>query len=177
MTESEPNGCFAAILSVFGIKLGGITEVDAELPYRLRDDFLSAAELSFYRVLATSVGDRAVICPKVNLADVFFAVRPNQNRGHRNRIDRKNVDFLLCRPATMKPSCGVEPDDSSHARRDRQERDEFVDRVFQGEGLPLIRIPAQAAYRLAELIAMEAAIGKTWVAASISTGYAYTVVG
>lgn len=154
MSDGEPKGCLAAILSLFGINLGGPAAVGTELPYRQRDDFLSAAELSFYRVLANAVGNRAVICCKVNLADVFFVVRPNENQGYRNKIDRKHVDFLLCDPATMKPRCGVELDDSSHARRDRQDRDEFVDQVFAVAGLPLVRVPAQAAYNPTGLLAL-----------------------
>jgi hypothetical protein len=154
MTDAEPKGCLAAILSLFGIALGGPAEVGVDLPYRQRDDFLSAAELSFYRVLLNAAGNRAVVCPKVNLADVFFVVRPNENQGFRNKIDRKHVDFLLCAPATMKPLCGIELDDSSHARPDRQDRDEFVDQVFEVAGLPLVRVPAKAAYSPAGLLAM-----------------------
>jgi hypothetical protein len=89
---NRPNGCLAAILALFGLKLGSPAE----------------AEVSFYRVLANGIGSRAVVLAKVNLADIFFVVRPNENRAHRNRIDRKHVDFLLCDPATMKPLCAVE---------------------------------------------------------------------
>lgn len=154
MTDAEPKGCLAAILSLFGINLNRPSQVGAELPYRQRDDFLSAAELSFYRVLTSAVSNRFVICPKVNLADIFFVVRPNENQGYRNKIDRKHVDFLLCDPSTMKPRCGVELDDSSHARRDRQERDEFVDQAFEVAGLPLVRVPAKSAYSPAALLAL-----------------------
>ena len=154
MTDAEPKGCLAAILRLIGITLGGPQEVGLDLPYRQRDDFLSAAELSFYRVLATALGNRVVVCPKVNLADVFFVVRPNENQSYRNKIDRKHVDFLLCDPGTMKPQCGLELDDSSHARRDRQDRDEFVDDVFEVAGLPLVRVPAQSAYSPAGLLAL-----------------------
>jgi hypothetical protein len=146
MSDAEPKGCLAAILSVFGIQLDGPVTTDVDLPFRLRDDFLSAAEHSFYRVLLHAVGNRATVCPKVNLADIFFVVRSNENQRWRNKIDRKHVDFLLCDPATMKPRCGVELDDSSHARPDRRERDEFVDQVFRAAGLPLVRVPAQSAY-------------------------------
>lgn len=151
---NTPQGCLVAILSLFGIKLGHPSEASGELPYRQRDDFLSAAELSFFRVMMTALGGRAIICPKVNLADIFFVVRANENQRHRNRIDRKHVDFLLCDPTTMKPRCGVELDDSSHARRDRQERDDFVDQVFQVAGLPLVRVPAQAAYSPASVLTL-----------------------
>lgn len=154
MSDSEPKGCLAAIFGLFGINLGEPAAKGGELPYRLRDDFLSAAEHSFYRVLLIAVTNRAVVCPKVNLADLFFVVRPDENRGSRNKIDRKHVDFLLCDPATMKPWCGIELDDSSHARRDRQERDVFVDQVFQVAGLPLVRVPAQATYSPSALLTL-----------------------
>jgi hypothetical protein len=152
-SESEPKGCLTAILSLFGFNLGGSSGIIDEFPYRQRDDFLSAAELSFFRVLIASIDNRAVICPKVNLGDIFFVIRPKENWRYRNKIDRKHVDFLIC-DLTMKPRCGVELDDSSHSRNDRQKRDEFVDQVFHVAGLPLIRVPARSAYNPTELFAL-----------------------
>jgi len=143
--SSEPKGCLAAILRLFGINLGE-PRTTGELPYRLRDDFLSPAELSFYRVLRLAVKDQAVILAKVNLADIFFVSRPNENQAYRNKIDRKHVDFLLLHSETMKPLIGLELDDFSHKRVDRVERDQFVDQVFHAAGLPLIRIPARSGY-------------------------------
>jgi len=154
MTATEPQGCLAAILFLLGIRLSEPSTAAETLPYRQRDDFLSAAELSFYRVLAAAIGQRAVICPKVNLNDLFFVSQPQQNQRYRNKIDRKHVDFVLCHPETLRPACGIELDDSSHARRDRQQRDQFVEQVFQAAGLPLVRVPVRAAYRPAELLAL-----------------------
>lgn len=148
----ERDGCLTFILSLFGIRLGGPAS-DSQLPYQQRDDFLSAAELSFYRVLRQTVGDQAVVLCKVNLADIFFVAHPNQNQSYRNKIDRKHVDFLVCDPSTMKPRLGIELDDASHGRRDRQDRDEFVDSVFAAAGLPLLRIPAQVGYKPNDLLA------------------------
>jgi hypothetical protein len=51
----------------------------------------------------------------------------------------------------MQPLLGVELDDASHARKDRAERDDFVDNAFAAAGLPLLRIPAQRAYNTREL--------------------------
>jgi len=147
MLESKPQGCLAAILRLFGINLG---EPEAsrnqQFPYLLRDDFLSPAELSFFRVLQRAVRDQSVITTKVNLADIFFVAQAPKQQSYRNKIDRKHVDFLLCDPATMKPRCGIELDDSSHQRKDRRERDAFVDQVFQAAGLPLVRFTARASY-------------------------------
>jgi hypothetical protein len=153
VSESLSNnpGCLGEILSLFGIKVRVADESREPLPYRLRDDFLSAAELSFYHVLRTVVGDDAIICPKVNLADVFFVVKPNENQAYRNKIDRKHVDFLLCDPKSLRPVMGVELDDASHKRAARQERDEFVDGVFNVAELPLVHVPASPSYSISEL--------------------------
>jgi len=154
MTENlnQNPGCLGAILILFGIRIG--PKKSEDLPYRLRNDFLSAAELSFYHVLRTVVGEDATICPKANLADVFFVAKPHENQTYRNKIDRKHVDFLLCDPKSMQPVVGVELDDSSHKRADRQERDAFVDRVFKAAALPLIHVPARANYDISELVAL-----------------------
>lgn len=163
MTQDLSNnpGCLGAIFglgfrrSTDKIRFEGFVPEDSEsLPYRLRDDFLSAAESSFYRVLLTVVGADAIIYPKVNLADIFFVVKPNENQAYRNKIDRKHVDFLLCDPKSLRPVVGVELDDSSHKRTDRQERDEFVDSVFKAAELPLVHVPTRSSYSISELTAL-----------------------
>ncbi len=119
--------------------------------YRLRDDFLSRAELAFLRVLRVAVGDRAAVLCKVNLGDLFFSPRRWRERIDRNRINRKHVDFLLCDTATMKPLCAIELDDSSHDREDRIARDAFVDGVFASAGLALLHVRVRAVYSAHEL--------------------------
>lgn len=120
------------------------------LPFHVRDDFLSPAECSFYHLLQSAAGDWAVVCPKVSLADLFFARTGDYgtNTSYRNRIARKHVDFLLCDPRSMKPLLGIELDDASHNRADRQDRDGFVDQVFAAAGLPLHRQRVRRAYDL-----------------------------
>jgi len=161
-TSSNP-GCLAAIMRLFGMHPSRSSFVATELPvdpepdqhpYRLRDDFLSPAEQSFYLVLKNVVGEYLTICPKVSLADVFFVTHPNENMSAYNRINRKHVDFLVCEPKTMKPRFAIELDDSSHKRSDREERDDFVDGVFNGASFPLIRIPVRTGYNTVELSAL-----------------------
>lgn len=146
MNAPEPQGCLLAILRLFG--LGGASRPPSTepLPYRVRDDFLSPAELSFFRVLQLAAGGHVVIACKVNLGDMFFVAASSEKRAHRNRIDRKHVDFLLCSAKTMRPLVGIELDDSSHQRADRVERDSFVNEVFAAAGLPLLRVAARATY-------------------------------
>lgn len=167
-TDANQNpGCLGSVLRLFGIGTEAPSP-DTALPYRRRDDFLSAAELSFYRALSAAVGAQAHICPKVNLADIFFVVKPNENQGARGRISQKHVDFLLCDSQSMKPLAGIELDDSSHARADRQERDALVDGVFAAAALPLVRIPAAASYSPADL-ALKLATHLSGTAPAVST--------
>ncbi|WP_459557628.1 PDDEXK family nuclease [Lacunimicrobium album] len=145
---TQPAGCLGQFLRLLGIGSGTRTEV---LPYRLRDHFLTKAEFSFYSVLRSAVGDRAVVLCKINLNDLFYVAKQNENQGARNRIDRKHVDFVLCDVKTMQPVVAIELDDRSHERADRRERDGFVDRVFEVAGLALVRIRAQRGYNPGEL--------------------------
>ena len=157
MSTTENPGCLGFLFRLFGGKPEEPKPEELKealtFPYRLRDDFLSPAEASFYRVLLTVLKGEALVCPKVGLSDVFFVTRPHENRAASNRIAQKHVDFLVCDPATLRPLFGIELDDASHARADRQARDELVERVFEAASLPLLRVPVQRAYTLPELSA------------------------
>lgn len=126
-----------------------------EFPYHLRDNFLSPAELSFFEVMQNVVRNRGVLCTKVSLGDLFWVKNddPSRFRIFTNKIDRKHVDFLVCEPTTMRPLMGIELDDKSHQREDRQERDVFVDHVFAAAGLPLVHVPAKRGYVIQDLAA------------------------
>ncbi|MAT43015.1 MAG: topoisomerase [Anaerolineaceae bacterium] len=119
--------------------------------YRLRDDFLSPAEFSFYKVAKSLMKEYFVICPKVSLSDLFYVTHPQKNMAAYNRINRKHVDFVICDPLKMLPLFAIELDDKSHQKENRRERDRFVDTVFAQAELPLIHIPAQHTYNQQDL--------------------------
>ncbi len=153
-TSNYNAGCLASLLRWFGgtsfsprqLAQDEIDTPVTALPYGLRDQFLSPAERAFYQTLQDAVQQRAVVCVKVRLADIFFVARPHENRGALNRIAQKHVDFLLCEPDLLRPTLGIELDDSSHMRADRQQRDDFVDRVFAAANLPLLHMRVQRTY-------------------------------
>lgn len=152
-TTTEKSGCLTTLLRWLGLVPTQKPTQEEILPFHLRDDFLSRAELSFYHVMQSAVADWAVVCPKVSLAELFFAKTGDYgtNRSWMNRINRKHMDFLLCDPKTMRPLLGVELDDASHQRHDREERDEFVDQVFAAAELPLARVSVRMGYDTREL--------------------------
>ena len=114
------------------------------LPYRLRQEFLSPAEMAFYRVLAEMVKDHLYICPKEAVQDLFFVTRPNENVSYANKLQRKNVDFLLLRKDNLKPTLGIELDYPKQA--DHGPVDNFLDNLFTAGGLPLVHVVVQQTY-------------------------------
>jgi len=81
---------------------------------------------------------------------------PLRHRLQQQAVDRKSGDFVICDPATLRPWLVIELDDSTHARPDRQTRDDQVDAVLEAAGLPMIRVLTSRTYDTREL---EAAIG------------------
>ena len=126
------------------------------LPYKLRDDFLSPAEHSFYKVLTQVLDERFTVMAKVRLADIFFVPGGRSNKmyfSYFNKIAQRHVDFLILHSRTMRPLVGIELDDASHQRPDRQARDVFVDEAFQAAGLPLVRFHVRKGYSSQSIIA------------------------
>lgn len=81
-----------------------------------------------------------IICPKVRLLDI---VEPR--KGEKDwkslfyKIQAKHVDFIIC-DSGMKIKAIIELDDSTHNKKDRQERDTFVDEVLRSVGYKVIRV-------------------------------------
>ncbi|MBN1313292.1 MAG: DUF2726 domain-containing protein [Anaerolineae bacterium] len=145
-------GCLELIKSLFGA-----AEPVAEWPYSMKDSLLSPTEISFYHVLASTVNEQVVICPKVGLKDLLFITKRYKSRDYYKyfgRISQKHVDFVLCEPKSMQPIVAIELDDRSHDKTSRSKRDAVVDQIFSAAGLPLLRIAAAKTYNTSELTAI-----------------------
>jgi len=120
-----------------------------KLPYKVKDDFLTDTERSFYHSLKLCVGDKAVICPKVGLKDLFYVGKGvgKDYMKYFGKIAQKHVDFLLCEPNTMKPLCGIELDDISHTNKKTYERDLFVEKVYKDADFELIRLSSKYTFK------------------------------
>lgn len=122
-------------------------------PYERQESILTPAEKAFYEVLSSLAGEEIAICPKPSVREVL-RVRPNVRRDRQkyfNWISQKHVDFVLCDRQTMRILCAVELDDRSHDRRDRRQRDAFLDKAFRKARLPLFHVPCRKSYGEAEL--------------------------
>lgn len=132
-----------------------------DMTYEARKDLFSPAERSFLGVLEQAIEGRYRVHGKVRLGDLIQPVR-GYSRSQRtvawNRINRKHVDFVLCQPDTLAPVGAVELDDASHQRKDRSDRDAFVDQALYSAGIPMVRFAARKGYSVAELKAQLEAV-------------------
>lgn len=125
--------------------------VKEQLPYRLREQFLSSTEVSLLSILQEMADGHYVVCPKVALNDIFYIQRPNENVHFYNKIFRKHVDFLLCDPDGMKPAFGVELV-KPVSKDETRSADQFMQDLFLNAGLPLIHVPSNEQYELSDLV-------------------------
>ena len=159
VNNPERSGCLGFFLKLVGIGPGaGSGKGRNDLPYRQRDNFLSSAELAFYRVLEQAVGKTYSINNKVRLWDLLYVPRRDDSRTYENKISSKHIDFLLCDPITMQPVLAIELDDASHNRKDRQDRDAFLDQALTAAGLSILHVKAARTYSIAEVHGQIAAV-------------------
>ena len=114
---------------------------------------LTPAEQKFFEELDTVVDGQLTILTKVRIADLIQVTSPSSAARQQifRSISAKHVDFVLAEHGTLRPVAALELDDSSHQRRDRRRRDEFIDEVFRLAEVPLLRFRAAASYDPDEL--------------------------
>jgi hypothetical protein len=118
-------------------------------PYKKGKSILTSAEMRFYFILEKAMRERYRVFAKIRLADIFdVQERPGTSRYNKAfyKISSKHFDFVLCDRSTLDVVCVVELDDSSHERKDRRERDEFVKEVCRVSQVPLVRIKVSRHY-------------------------------
>lgn len=123
--------------------------------YIKNKSLLSEAEKNFYFVLAGVVGKEYLLFSKVRIFDILSIPKGLENARyyqHKNKIQSKHVDFLLCDTKTIEPLLVIELDDSSHLRSDRISRDAFLDGIFEKAKLPILHIRASFSYNEDELL-------------------------
>jgi len=140
----ENPGCLTSILNLLGF--GPKQPAFDFTVYQAAESLASKGELAFYAVLQAAIEDKALICPKVRMLDVISAHQTENWQSYNNRLMQKHIDFVLCEPRTLRPLVAIELDDRTHQRKDRQERDEFINQVYQAAKLPVLHIKAEAHY-------------------------------
>ncbi len=150
------------VLVVAAVALGrlgskGEGKKPVALEYEACGALLTAAEAAFYPVLAEAAKagpEGCLVMCKVRLGDL---VRPRRGLDRsrsttlRNRANQKHVDFVVVRASDFGVVAAVELDDSSHQRKDRRERDGFVDGALEAAGVRVVRVKWGRGYDLEEM--------------------------
>ena len=123
----------------------------ADLPYRLRDQFLTPAEDRLMRRLDEAIGEFGIVCPKPRLSDVLYIPQAHLHVGDAVRMDRKTVDFLICSRSTRHPVCALQLDVWLEAEAKYQQRDEFLELALSSAGLSVLHIRSDQIPTVAEI--------------------------
>ena len=114
--------------------------------YRKAKTLFDDVQRETFQSLQTMVGPTLHVFPCVQLSELLDLIGGSE---HRNaevamRIRSTSVDFVVCDAKTSRPMLVVELRDTSEANDEERHRDEFVDRILDSAGLPLLPISRQA---------------------------------
>ena len=120
--------------------------------YKSKGTILTPAEQLFFRHLKEAVPYLGISL-QVRLADVIKpdALDQKEHYGAFAKIRSKHLDFVLYDPITFQIIAAIELDDSSHSRKDRIERDLFLNKAMEQASIPLHRFKAKAKYNADEI--------------------------
>lgn len=130
--------------------VGNITEDAVDSKQELKDYpykkklLLTKNEWVFYKKLKPVCDKYDLhILSKIRFADlveVKDSVDKKERIKYFNRISRKHIDFVLCKPENLQVVALIELDDKSHDNTNRAERDSFVDKVCAVSGYKMVHI-------------------------------------
>lgn len=112
-----------------------------EFPYLLTQSVFSPKEKLFYQTLKPIADELGLIVfAKMRIADLLYVPRNNKEYiKWFNYIKAKHIDFILVSPE-MKVKLLIEVDDKSHNGKKRQQRDEFVDKIFMQHNINILHV-------------------------------------
>jgi hypothetical protein len=125
----------------------GMAEKD---PYRLNPAVLTRIEDACYRALLAVVSPEHTVLAKVRLADLLQVNYGAADRAEAHaRIGNKSLAFLVC-DHSLAPKLAVSLVPTEGDRAELQLA-EFIERVCQKVGLPLVKLPVTATYPTEEI--------------------------
>jgi hypothetical protein len=127
---------------------------NTEFPFQSKVDLFTPAERSFLGVLEQVLCDQYRVMGKVRLCDVIDVQKGLSKSAWQtafNKVNRKHLDFVIVKRDDLSIAGAIELDDKSHNRKDRVERDDFLNGALESAGVSLVRFPVQKSYALEEV--------------------------
>lgn len=114
---------------------------------------LTDAEQSFYQKLKELVADRYYIFPQIHLANLLTVKAQGKNwKKLFNKVIQKSVDFVLVDKVTFETKLVIELDDHTHLRKNRVDRDSFVDSSLKSAGIAIIHVKEHNLEEISQII-------------------------
>ena len=114
------------------------------LPFKKKNFLLNIPERKFFEDLQQIIPAEYIVFPQIVLSNI---VKVSSSRKefwtYQNKINRKTIDFVIFEKQYLKPVIGIEYDGKTHNRKDRQERDEFVNRILESAGIKSLHVKHQ----------------------------------
>lgn len=100
---------------------------------------MNIPERLFYEKLLKLIPSWYVVYPQVVLSSIV-SVDSNRKafRKWQNKINKKTIDFVIFKKPYIKPIAAIEYNGSTHKRKDRSQRDEFVNSVLSSAWISIL---------------------------------------
>ena len=123
------------------------TKINYKNLYNKKEYLLTQQELKFFKLIKN-------ITEKNNL-NIFsqvalYEIVTSKNIKDFNKIKSKTIDFVITDVNSKIKLC-IELDDTTHIKENRQQRDKFIEELFEQLNIKLIRIPVQSYYNLKDI--------------------------
>lgn len=113
---------------------------------------MTRAEHECYDALVAEMGVSYHFFPQIHLDAIVYPTNTRKDQLFAFRhINQKSLDFVACGKESMRPLFAIELDDKTHNLPRRIERDQEVERILHGAGIPLIRIENRGRFDPKEL--------------------------
>lgn len=115
--------------------------------YQKNEYLLTKSELKFYKILKqiTNKLGYSLFCQVA-----LYEIVKHKELKDFNKIKSKSIDFVITQENCKILLC-IELDDPSHEQRNRIERDNFINQLFNDLNIKFLRIPVQNFYNMEEL--------------------------
>lgn len=146
---------YAIILFVLGLLVKllndkNLNKNDNNIKYLIKQNPMTDTEIKFIRELKKITDiNNLIILPQVQLQSIFHTIN-NKDITSFNKIKSKSIDFAIV-DNNYNYKLFIELDDYTHNRKNRMQRDQFINELFKTYNLKLKRIKVQNNYKIEDL--------------------------
>lgn len=146
---------YAIILFILGLLIKllnneNFNNTDNNIKYLIKQNPMTETEIKFIKELkkVTDINN-LIILPQVQLQSIFHTIN-NKDITSFNKIKSKSIDFAIV-DNNYNYKLFIELDDYTHNRKNRIQRDQFINELFKTYNLKLKRIKVQNNYNIEDL--------------------------